>query len=318
MGAYIGRRLIQCVIVVVLVSVVTFFIMHFLPGDPLAAYVHDRQITSLTPEAKLQLEKQFGLDKSVPQQYVSWMVGIFHGDFGYSFLLNKSAGEAIKERFPVTLYLGIVSFIISAVLGAFLGTICAIRRGKWIDTTITALANLGITMPAFWVGILLIYVLALKAKLLPVLGFTSPFTNFGLSIRQMIMPVICLALPAIAGLTRQTRSSVLEVVHQDYIRTAWSKGLRERTVVTKHIVKNGFIPVVTILGMILGQVLSGAVLIETVFNIPGLGQLLVNAVTDKDYVVVQIGTLIMASSVVLANLLVDISYGWFDPRIRYN
>ncbi len=318
MGSYIVRRLLQCVIVVVIVSIVTFFIMHLLPGDPLAAYVHDRQITSLTPEAKLELEKQFGLDKSIPMQYVAWMSGIFHGDFGYSFLLNKSAAQAIKERFPVTLYFGIISFVISAVLGSLLGTICAIRRGKWIDTTITALANLGITMPAFWVGILLIYVFALKLSWLPVLGFTSPLDDFWLSTKQLIMPVICLTLPAIAGLTRQTRSSVLNVVHQDYIRTAWSKGLRERTVVFKHIVKNGFIPVVTVLGMILGQVLSGAVLIETVFNIPGLGQLLVSAVTDKDYVVVQIGTLIMASSVVLANLLVDISYGWFDPRIRFN
>jgi peptide/nickel transport system permease protein len=158
----------------------------------------------------------------------------------------------------------------------------------------------------------------LKLKFLPVLGYVSPFTDFWSSIKHIIMPVVCLSLPAIAGLTRQTRSSVLEVVRQEYVRTAWSKGLTERTVVLKHILKNGFIPIITVLGMFIGSILSGAVLVEVVFNINGVGQMMVNAVFSKDYVVVEAGTLIMAIAVVLANLLVDISYGWFDPRIRFD
>jgi peptide/nickel transport system permease protein len=318
MTSYVIRRLIQCVAVIVLVSIVTFLVIRLLPGNPLMIYAHSRNLTTLTVETQQELIANFGLDKPLVMQYLNWIGGIFHGNFGYSYFLNESVSHALKQRLPVTLYLGILSFIVSAILGPVFGTICAIRRGKWIDTWLTALANLGITAPTFWLGVLMIWVFALKLKLLPVLGYVSPLTDYWSSTKHLIMPVICLSLPAVAGLTRQTRSSILEVVRQDYVRTAWSKGLTERIVVFKHILKNGFIPIITVLGMFIGGILSGAVLVEVVFNINGLGQMMVNAVFSKDYVIVQAGTLIMAVAVVLSNLLVDISYGWFDPRIRFD
>jgi len=173
-------------------------------------------------------------------------------------------------------------------------------------------------MPAFWIGIILIYLLALKAGWLPVHGYTSPFEDFWLSGRQIIMPVICLSLFPIAGLTRLTRSSMLEVVHQDYIRTAWAKGLRERIIIFRHTIKNALIPVITVMGIHIAFIFGGSVLIETVFNIPGVGRLMTQSVMQQDFQVIQAGILIISTSVVLANLLVDISYGWLDHRIRYD
>jgi peptide/nickel transport system permease protein len=318
MTSYIIRRLLQCLIVIILVTIVTFFVIRLLPGNPLLIYAHSRNLTTLTTEAQQKLIAEFGLDKPLVMQYISWINGILHGDLGYSHFLNESVSDALAKRLPVTLHLGILSFIVSGILGPAFGTICAIRRGKWIDSLLTAVANVGITAPTFWLGVLMIWIFALKLKFLPVLGYVSPFTDLWSSTKHLVMPVICLSLPAVAGLTRQTRSSILDVVRQEYVRTALSKGLTEMMVVFKHILKNGFIPIITILGMFIGSILSGAVLVEVVFNINGLGQMMVNAVFSKDYVIVQAGTLIMAFAVVMANLLVDISYGWFDPRIRFD
>jgi peptide/nickel transport system permease protein len=250
-------------------------------------------------------------------QYVDWIGGVLTGNLGTSIFLKEKVNTLIKERLPITMHLGIFSMMFSGIFGITFGVICALRRGKWPDTLFTLLANIGITAPSFWVGILLIYFLALKLGLLPVYGYTSPFTDFWLSSRQLIMPVFCLSLFSLASLTRQTRSSTLEVIRQDYVRTAWAKGLRERTIVVRHIVKNALIPVVTILGMQVGMIFGGSVLIETVFNIPGIGRLMRDAVFSQDYQIVQSTVLIISTVVVLANLMVDISYGWVDPRIRY-
>jgi len=223
----------------------------------------------------------------------------------------------IARKMPVTLHLGILALVVSAILGPAFGTICAMRRGTWIDNVLTVLANLGITTPAFWFGILMIYLFALKLGWLPIQGYVSPFEDFWLSTKQIIMPVICLALGPVAGLTRQTRSTVLETIQQDYVRTAWSKGLTERVVVLRHIIKNAFIPIITVVGMQVAGIFGGSVLIETVFNVPGVGRMLVTAVFSQDYQVVQAGALIAAVVVTFSNLAVDITYGWFDPRIRY-
>jgi peptide/nickel transport system permease protein len=232
-------------------------------------------------------------------------------------LNRQSVSYLFSKRVPITIYLGFLAFIISSILGVTFGTICAIRRGKKSDAVITVLANIGITIPSFWVGILLIYLFSLKLGWLPTSGFTSPFQDFGLSLRKVLMPVFCLSLFSIASLTRQARSSVLEVVAQDYVRTAWAKGLKERIIITKHVVKNAMIPVITILGVQVSLIFGGSVLIEQIFNIPGMGRLLTEAVFGHDYQVVQGGVLVIALIVVLTNLVVDISYGWFDPRIRY-
>jgi peptide/nickel transport system permease protein len=215
-------------------------------------------------------------------------------------------------------HLGILAFIIATIVGIPAGVLCAVRRGGWLDNLVTTLANIGITVPVFWLGILLIYVFALYFKWLPVMGYTSPFENFWLSTKQLIMPVFCLAVGPIAGNARQARSSMLEVIRKDYIRTAWSKGLRERAIILKHALKNGLMPVVTLSGMGVGTILGGAVLIEQVFNIPGIGRLTVTSVMNQDYPYVQAIALIMAISIVFSNLLVDISYGWLDPRVHYD
>lgn len=264
------------------------------------------------------LRHEYGLDKPVMVQYFDWLGGLFRGDLGTSIYYHEDVGQLLRERFPVTLHLGFVAFIISNVLGILLGMVAGIRRGTWIDSVSTTVANVGITIPVFWLGALLIYTFGLKLHWLPIYGYTSPFTDFWLNTKQIIMPVICLAITGMAYTARQMRSSMLEVIRQDYIRTAWSKGLHERTVIMKHALKNSLIPVITLMGIGLGMVFGGAVLVETVFAIPGIGRLLVTSVFAQDYVVVQSGTLLIAAIIILCNLIVDISYGWLDPRIRFS
>jgi peptide/nickel transport system permease protein len=305
------------VLILVLVTLLVFLVMRLLPGDPLTLFIAQSQVQTYTPAQIAELRQEYGLDKPVPVQYLGWMNGVLHGNLGKSILQGTDVGYLIKGRLPITLYLGFLSFVLSCVLGITFGVVCALRRGKWLDTVLTLVANVGITVPSFWVGILLIYFFSLKLGWLPTGGFVSPFEDLLQSLRKVIMPVLCLSFFSIASLTRQTRSSMLEVVGQDYIRTAWAKGLRERMIIVRHTVKNAMIPVVTILGLQVSLLFGGAVLIETVFNIPGMGRLMADAVFSHDYQIVQAGVLIVAVVVVLSNLVVDISYGWFDPRIRY-
>jgi len=318
MTSFIIRRLMIGVLILILVTLFVFLVMRLLPGDPLMLYLSQNQIQALTPEQLSELRHQFGLDKALPIQYFDWIGGVIRGDLGKSIFQGQDVSYLIASRLPVTIYLGLLSFLISSILGILFGVICALRRGKWIDTVVTVLANIGITVPTFWVGILLIYLFSLKLGWLPTGGFTSPFDDFGLSIRKALMPVLCLSLFSIASLTRQTRSNMLEIINQDYIRTAWAKGLCERAIILRHTIKNAMIPVVTILGLQVSLLFGGAVLIETIFNIPGMGRLMADAVFSHDYQVVQAGVLIISMVVVLSNLFVDISYGWFDPRIRYS
>jgi len=294
-----------------------FFIMRLLPGDPLLIYIaQSADIQAMSPEMLDTLRHQFGLDRGLMVQYFDWVGSIFRGDFGTSIFYHEKVGTLMLERFPVTLHLGIVALIIGAVLGVLAGMLAAIRRGKWLDKIITPLTYVGITIPVFWLGILLIYVFGLKIPLLPISGYTSPFDDFWLSTRQIVMPVICLAVFSMAANARQMRSSMLEVIGQDYIRTAWSKGLSERSVIIKHAMKNSLIPVITLMGVGMGMIFGGSVLVETVFAIPGVGRLMVSSIFGQDYVVVQAITFVIAGIVLLVNLIVDISYGWFDPRIR--
>jgi peptide/nickel transport system permease protein len=260
----------------------------------------------------------YGLDKPLPIQYFSWLGNIFKGNLGKSIYYRQDVGKLLKERFPITLHLGVTAWVAATIIGTFLGVLAGIRRGTWIDTASTAIANIGITVPIFWLGILLIYFFGLKLKWLPIFGYTSPFDDFWMSTKQIIMPVFCIAIPGMAYTARQARSALLEVIQQDYIRTAWSKGLRESTVIMRHALKNSLIPVITLMGIGLGLVLGGSVLVETVFAIPGIGQLLVSSVFAQDYVVVQSSTVVIASLIIVFNLIVDISYGWIDPRIRYH
>jgi peptide/nickel transport system permease protein len=317
MTTYIIRRLLAGLLVVILVSMLVFLVMRILPGDSLALYISKNELGNLKPEQIEELRHKFGLDESLPMQYVNWVKGLASGNLGISMYYDLRVELLIKQRLPVTMYLGALSLIISGIIGVAAGVICAVRRGKWIDTLVTFLANIGITVPSFWMGIILIYLLALKANWLPVYGYTSPFTDFWLSTRQLIMPVICLSLFPIASLCRQTRAAMLEVLQKDYIRTAWAKGLTEQVIIMRHTIKNALIPVVTAVGLHVGVFFGGSVVIEQVFNIPGIGRLMAQSLFQQDFQVVQSGTLIIAVFVVVTNLLVDISYGWLDPTIRY-
>jgi len=270
-----------------------------------------------TKEQVESLRHDLWLDRPIVVQYGHWLANAAVGDFGKSLIYNVKVSSLIEERLPITLNLSLISLFFSSIIGIGFGIICAIRRGTMLDQLITLFANLGIAVPIFWLGILGIYFFGLQMGWLPIQGYTSPLEDFGKSVRQMVMPVICMSCFALATMTRQTRSSMLEVVRQDYIRTAWSKGLKERVVILKHALKNALIPVVTLLGMELRLVVGGSVVVETVFNIPGMGRLLVLSVLNKDFIVVQTCVLIIGVIVLLGNLIVDISYSWLDPRIRY-
>ena len=317
MVTFITRRMIYAVVTLFLVSVLVFLAMRVLPGDPIYMLVTSNQTQEFNQEYLDELKRINGLDKPMYVQYFSWVGDLFRGDMGMSILSQRAVADEVFRRLPITLYIGGLAFIIGHILGIPAGIVCAVRRGKPIDTVITTLANVGITVPNFLLAIVLMYALGLKLGWLPVMGFTSPFDDFWLSTKQIIMPVICLAVFPLAAVTRQMRSSMLEVMSQDYIRTAWSKGLRERVIVVRHSLKNGLIPIVTLAGMGVAGIIGGAVVIETVFNIPGIGRLLVDSVINQDYPYVQAISLIIAFAVVLTNLLVDIAYGWIDPRIRY-
>jgi peptide/nickel transport system permease protein len=317
MTSFIIRRLIQTVVILVIVSLIVFLALRLLPGDPLVMLVSQAQLQQFTEEQLELLRHEHGLDKSIIAQYIDWVGGIFHGDLGDSITNNEPVTKEIFKRLPITIHLGVLAFILSIIIGVPAGVISAVRRGGWLDNIVTFLANIGITIPVFWLAILLVYLFSLKLGWLPVFGYTSPFTDFVKSTRQIILPVFCLAIFGIAGNARQSRSAMLEVMMQDYIRTAWSKGLQERVIVTKHALKNGIIPVVTLVGMGVSQILGGSVLIETVFAINGIGRLMVNSTFNYDYPYVQAIVLMIAIAIVLANLLVDLSYVWIDPRVRY-
>lgn len=316
MAGYIARRLLQSLVVLVIITFLVFGIMRWLPGDPILLYLSSDSYRITDAAEIARMRHEYGLDKPIPVQYLDWVKGVVQGDLGKSITKGTTVNEELARAVPITLYLGFVSFIISQLIGIPLGILAAIRRGTWIDNTILVFANLGVTAPIFWVGIILIYLFAVQLKWLPVQGYTSPFTDFSLSVQQLILPAFCLALGPLAGATRQTRSAMLVVLHQDYVRTAWAKGLSERVVIGRHVVKNGILPVVTLAGMAVPMIIGGAVLVETVFNIPGIGRLAVNALFAKDYAIVQGVVLITAIAVIVANLLVDLSYGWLDPRVR--
>jgi len=317
MTTYIIRRLLHAALVMLIVSLLVFLLMRLLPGDPILMYVASGDMQSFSTEQVAHLKHQLGMDKPLLIQYADWLWKAVRGDLGKSLLHKYSVLEEIGRRLPVTMYLGLIAFAIGCVVGPFLGVISAVRRGKWIDNVVTVIANLGITAPAFWLGAIMIYTFGLYMGLLPIYGYTSPLVDFWKNIQQSAMPIFVLATFPIASAARQTRSSVIEVMQQDYIRTAWAKGLNEKTIIIRHVLKNALTPVVTLQGMSLRNIIGGSVLIETVFVVPGMGKLAVDAMLAQDYAVVQGVVLVVAVTVVVSSLIVDIIYGWLDPRIQY-
>jgi peptide/nickel transport system permease protein len=313
LSGYIVRRLIQTLFVIILVSFFAFSLIHLVPGDPVYIMMGE----TASKEEIDAFRHELWLDRPFIVQYGHWLYNTIHGDFGNSIVLGDSVTNIVAYRLPITGYLALLAFLFSAVIGVSAGIITAIRRGSIVDFVVTLFANIGLATPIFWLGILGIYLISYKLGLLPIQGFTLPTVDLWMSIKQSIMPIICLSLPPLALIARQARSSMLEVVRQDYIRTARAQGLRERVVVLKYALKNALIPVITLLGVNTGSLIAGSVIVETVFNIPGMGRLLVSSCLNKDFFVVQAVVLLIALVVCLANLTVDILYSWLDPKIRY-
>lgn len=317
MTTYIIRRLLHALLVVVIVCLLVFLLIRQLPGDPILMYVASGDLQEFSQEQIDHLKHEMGMDRPVLIQFVDWLLHAARGDLGQSILHRYKVMEEIGNRLPITLYLGLSAFVIGLIFGPALGVISAIRRGSWLDTLVTMLANVGITAPPFWIGIIMIYVFSLYLGWLPVYGYTSPFEDLIRNLLQSVMPVLVLATFPIASAARQTRSSVIEVMQQDYIRTAWAKGLSERVIIIRHVLKNALTPVVTLQGMLLRNIIGGSVIVETVFVIPGMGKLVVDGLLSQDYPVVQGVVLVVAITVVISNLVVDILYGWLDPRVQY-
>lgn len=317
MRTYIISRLIHSIVILILITIAVFFAMRILPGDPISMIFTSGELASVSNEEIEALRHEFGLDKPLIQQYFDWISGVIRGDLGLSIIQREPVIEEILVRLPITLHLAILALFSGLIIGLPAGVICAVKRGGWVDNVITMLANAGITIPVFWLGIMLIYLFSIQLGWLPTHGYTSPFTDFWTSTKQLIMPVFCLTVFSLASNTRQARSSMLEVIQQDYIRTAWSKGLGERHIIIRHALKNGLIPVITLAGVGFSHTIGGSVLVETVFNIPGMGRMVVSAVLGCDYPLIQGSVLFIAIMVLCLNFIIDISYGWLDPRIRF-
>jgi peptide/nickel transport system permease protein len=317
MGGDIIRRVFQSFVVIMLVTIMVFLLIRLLPGDPILLYLSGDQASGGVAQETIDaLRHEYGLDRPLPVQYVTWIWKVLHLDLGDSIFLNNTVSNELARAIPKSLTIGFLGLLLAIIMALPAGVLAAIRRGTWIDTGVTLFANIGVTIPVFWLGIMLIEMFALRLGWLPVQGYTSPLKDFGESISMIIMPVLCLAVFPLCALTRQTRSGMLEIIRQDYIRTAWSKGLSEATIIRRHALKNGLLPVVTVIGMMARVTIGGQVLIETVFNIPGMGRLAVEGLQNQDYAVVQGVVLTTAIIVTTINLIVDLSYGWLDPRIR--
>jgi peptide/nickel transport system permease protein len=303
--------------VIVIVSVIVFLLVRAMPGDPVEMIIYRDQMTNYTPEMIEALKEQKGLNGPLPYQYVRWLGNVLHGDFGKSISYGFDIGPQMKDRLVITLIIGFAAFFIGLIVGPILGLISAIRRGGWIDDVVTVFANVGITAPQFWVAIVCLFLFSVKLGWLPMYGFTLPWDNFSLSFRQAILPVFVSCVFGLSGNARQMRSSVLETLGEDYIRTAWAKGLNERKVLLKHVIKNSLLPIVAMQGISIRMIFGGSVIVETVFVVPGMGKFMVDAMNAQDFSIIQAVTLVLTVVIVLANLAVDLLYGWLDPRIQY-
>ena len=312
MTTYIIRRVLISLLVVFLVSVFSFSLLQIMPGDPARLALG----FEASEEDVQALREEMNLDKPILTQYFLWLKNLFTGDLGDSVIYQRPVEEMIAERLPRTVNLGIFALLVGIPLGIICGVICAVKRGKLADQGITFAMTVIMGMPVFWIGILGILVFAIWLKILPIQGYTPPTQDFGDFVYHAILPVLCMSLSMSAGLSRQTRTNVLDSINQDYIRTARANGLSEKSVVYKHALKNALIPVITIVGMQVRVVIGGSLLVEQLFNIPGLGTLLTTALNNRDYMIVQNCTLLISLFTVAANLLVDIAYGFVDPRIR--
>lgn len=331
MAQYVARRLLLLVPTLFGVSLLVFLFLRFIPGDPGTAILRE----NATAEQVAAVNERLGLNRPIQVQYVEYMSRILRGDLGEGFFSRLSVAEQLGRKFPATAELAISAMLIATLVGLLLGIVAAIRRGSALDYGTMTVGLVGVSMPIFWLGLMLIYAFAVNLHWLPpsTRGDAPENIRTGLytidyllqgdlggmlgALRHLLLPALALATVPLAVIARQTRSAMLEVLGQEYVRTAWSKGLRERTVIFHHALKNALLPVITVVGLQVGSLLSGAVLTETVFSWPGMGTYVLDAILQRDYPVVQSIVLVFALIFVIVNLIVDISYAWLDPRIKY-
>lgn len=311
MYAYIARRFLQAIPVMVLVATAVFLLLRLTPGDPTDILLGPEA----TPERAAELRRDLGLDKPLPVQWAVWFSHVLRGDLGESIFLRRPVTQAIWERAEPTLMLTLLSLIIAVMLGLSLGIAAAVRQGSWADIAAMLVSLAGISMPTFWIGLNLILVFAVILGLLPVAGYKPLSEGLWENVRYLVLPAATLGFYDAALLARMTRSMMLGVLKEHYVRTARSIGVSERRVVLRHALRNALIPLLTIVGLMFAGLMGGALVTETVFNIPGVGRLLIQAVLRRDYALVQGIVLLIAGAYVFINLCVDILYGVLDPRI---
>jgi len=312
MGRYLIQRVAAAIPVMVLVATAVFLLLFLTPGDPAAVILGP----DATPSRVAELRARLGLDQPVYVQLANWYVRLLRGDLGQSIFENRPVTEAIMSRAEPTLLLTTLATLVAVTLGLSMGLIAALRRGRWQDTSAMLVAIGGVSMPTFWLGLNLIFVFGVVLGWLPVAGYEPLSSGLWENLRYLILPSVTLGLFQAALLARLTRSMMLETLGDDYVRTARAKGLAEHAVVVRHAFRNAAIPLLTVIGLIFAALVGGAVITEQVFNIPGVGRMLIQAVARRDYPVVQGVVMIVAGLYVLINLLVDLLYGYLDPRLR--
>lgn len=313
MTRYIAKRLIAMIPVLFLVTLVVFMILHLTPGDPAVIILGEEA----TPQSLAALRHELGLDQPLYTQYLTWLAHLASGDLGKSIRTHQPVGEAINERLPTTIELTFLAMVFSLLIAIPSGIISATRRNSASDIAATTFALIGISMPNFFLAILLIFVFSLYLRWFPPIGFTPLTKDLILNLKGMVLPAITLGSATAALVARLTRSSLLEVLSQDFIRTAWAKGLRGRAVIYRHALKNAMIPILTVVGLQVGALLGGAFITETIFALPGVGRLAIDSIFERDFPLVQGSVLFIATVYLFVNLAVDVLYAYLDPRIHY-
>jgi peptide/nickel transport system permease protein len=309
--AFLIRRVLLTLPILFIVSVVCFSLINLIPGDPATVILGPEA----SEQAKEQMRERLGLDKPIVVQYVDWLGGVLHGDLGESLVDGTPVSQLILQRLPVTLELALGTFLVSLTIAVVAGILSASNRGTWVDYVSTGFALGGISIPHFWLGMMFIIIFAVNLGVLPASGFVPFFEDPAANIAAMILPVFATGLRESAELTRMLRSSLLEELGSDYVRTAFSKGLSRRVVVIRHAVRNALIPFVTASGLQIAALLGGLVVTEQVFQLPGVGRLIVESILERDFTVVQGAVLTVTAIVVVINVLVDMLYAVIDPRI---
>src|SRR5919202_2136722 len=312
MGRYILGRLAATLPVLLLVSVVIFSLIHLTPGDPATVMLG----SEASPDDVQRVRQELGLDQPLHLQYLIWLGRVLRGDLGHSIRTHQPVAEAILQRLPVTVELALAALTVSLAIALPAGMVSALRRDSPADSTSRVLALLGVSVPNFFLAMLLIYVFSLKLRWLPPIGFVPLVTDPVGNLKSMLMPALTLGAALAAVVARLTRSSLLEVLGQDYVRTAWAKGLSEAVIVRRHALKIALIPVVTVVGLQIGALLGGAIITETVFALPGIGRLIVDSIFQRDFPLIQGVVLFLTLIFLGVNLAVDLLYAWLDPRIH--